>query len=95
MGQLSLAPRLNSQYCIGIEVRRALDRQKSESVCVIPILIRECDLAGVPFEGLQWLPTDRKAVKKWSDRDSAWTDVAKGIRKAVEDLVVSSSGGTG
>ena len=85
---------LASQYCMGIECSRALDRHKSEGVRLIPILIRECDLAGVPFAGLQWLPTGSKPVKKWSDRDSAWTDVAKGIREAVEDLVASSSGRT-
>jgi hypothetical protein len=75
-----------SQYCMGIELRRALDRQKTEGVRVVPILVRECDLKGAPFTNLQWLPTGSKPVKKWTDRDSAWTNVVGGIRTVVEEL---------
>ena len=75
-----------SQYCTGIEMKRALERQEDGSAHVVPILIRACDLQGAPFAGLQWLPTGSKPVKKWSDRDEAWTDVAKGIRRVVASL---------
>ncbi len=81
---------LASQYCMGVELKRALESHEAEGIRVIPILVRECDLEGVPFSGLQWLPTGSKPVKKWSDRDSAWTDVAKGIREAAQDVVASS-----
>jgi hypothetical protein len=77
---------LSSQYCMGIEMKRALARQESGETRVIPILIRTCDLEGAPFGGLQWLPTGSKPVKSWSDRDAAWTDVAKGVRLAVTAL---------
>jgi hypothetical protein len=75
-----------SQYCMGIELKNALGRQGPDGVRIIPILIRECDMTGTPLTSLQWLPTGAKPVKKWTDRDSAWTDVAKGIRKTVEEL---------
>ncbi len=75
-----------SRYCTGIEMKRALERQKSGSTHVVPILIRKCDLEGAPFAGLQWLPTGSKPVKNWSDRDEAWTNVAKGIRGVVASL---------
>jgi len=75
-----------SRYCTGIELKRALERQTSEAVRVVPVLVRECDLAGAPFGQLQWLPTGAKPVKRWTDRDSAWTDVVKGLRQVVEDL---------
>jgi hypothetical protein len=75
-----------SQYCTGIEMKRALERQNSGSTRVVPILIRKCDLEGAPFAGLQWLPTGSKPVKNWSDRDEAWTSVAKGIREVVASL---------
>ena len=75
-----------SRYCMGIELKRALERQSSEAVRVVPVLVRDCDLAGAPFGQLQWLPTGAKPVKRWTDRDSAWTDVVKGLRKVVEDL---------
>ena len=79
-----------SQYCMGIELRQALERQKAEGVRVVPILIRECDLAGAPFSSLQWLPTGSKPVKRWKDKDSAWTDVAIGIRHVVEEMVIKT-----
>lgn len=78
-----------SQYCMGIELKQALERSEMGSARVVPILIRECDLAGARFGKLQWLPTGSKPVKKWTDRDSAWTDVAKGVRKVVEELAAS------
>jgi hypothetical protein len=80
-----------SQYCFGIEMKRALDRQGIGSARVIPILIRKCDLQGAPFSGLQWLPTGSKPVKNWGDRDAAWTDVAAGIRRVVASLDAATS----
>ena len=75
-----------SQYCTGIEMTRALERQDTGSTRVVPVLIRSCDLEGAPFAGLQWLPSGSKPVKNWTDRDEAWTNVAKGIRQVVASL---------
>jgi hypothetical protein len=80
-----------SRYCMGIELKRALERSSSAAARVIPILVRTCDLEGAPFAKLQWLPTGSKPVKTWRDRDAAWTDVAKGVRKVVSDLVATRS----
>src|SRR5215831_14244218 len=77
---------MGSQYCTGVEMKRALERQDSGTARVVPILIRTCDLTGAPFTKLQWLPTGSKPVKNWSDRDQAWTNVAKGIRTVVASL---------
>ncbi len=75
-----------SQCCTGIEMKRALNRQDGGNARVVPILFRVCDLKGAPFAGLQWLPTGSKPVKNWSDRDDAWTNMAKGIRRVVASL---------
>lgn len=83
---------LASQYCYGIEMNRALARAAASETRVVPILVRKCDLQGAPFGHLQWLPTGAKPVKNWTDRDSAWTDVAKGVRKVVQGLGVSPKG---
>ena len=80
-----------SQYCMGIEMKRALERQDKGSARVLPILIRKCDLEGAPFARLQWLPTGSKPVKNWSDRDEAWTNVAKGIRGVVASLQIGTT----
>lgn len=81
-----------SRYCTGIEMKRALARRDSGSTHVVPILIRKCDLEGSALTSLQWLPTNSKPVKSWRDRDEAWTDVAKGIRRVVESLIEERSG---
>lgn len=75
-----------SEYCYGIEMTRALERARAGATHVVPILVRKCDVEGAPFSGLHWLPSGSKPVKNWADRDSAWTDVARGVRKVVEEL---------
>ncbi len=75
-----------SDYCWDKEVTRAMERHEAKEAVVIPVLLRRCDLKDAPFAKLQGLPSDVKAVKDWEDRDAAWTDVAKGIRKIVEQM---------
>ena len=77
---------LNSDYCYDKEMTRALERHETKQARVIPILIRAVDWSEAPFSKLQILPKDAKPVTSWPNRDEAWTDVAKGIRKAIEDL---------
>ncbi len=75
-----------SDYCYEIELKRALEREKNGEATVIPIIVRDVSLIGVPFEGLQYLPKDGVAVAKWQDRDSAWRNVSEGIERAVEGI---------
>src|SRR5713101_5117270 len=77
---------LVSDYCYGIEMKRALERQEAGEVRVIPILLRSVDWKGAPFGHLQALPTDAKPITAWSNEDTALTDVAAGIRRVIEDL---------
>ncbi|GHO91007.1 hypothetical protein KSF_010550 [Reticulibacter mediterranei] len=75
-----------SDYCYGIEMQEALKRHVANEARVIPIIVRSCDWESAPFGKLQALPKDAKPVKKWSDQDEAFTDIAKGLRKVVGDL---------
>jgi hypothetical protein len=77
---------LASDYCYGKEMERALERHDKKEAAVIPIIIRTCDWHGAPFAKLQVLPRDGKAVTSWANKDEAWTDVARGIRRAVGAL---------
>ncbi|MFL6209294.1 MAG: COR domain-containing protein [Pyrinomonadaceae bacterium] len=70
-----------SDYCYAIELQRALERQASDEATVIPVILRDVDLQGAPFAGLQYLPTAGKAITTWPDKDTAWRNVAEGIRK--------------
>ena len=65
---------------------RALERHDAGDARVIPVILRSVDWRGAPFAKLQALPKDGKPVTSWSDEDEAFTDVARGIRAAVEDL---------
>jgi uncharacterized membrane protein HdeD (DUF308 family) len=55
---------------------------------VIPIIVRPADWQWAPLDRLQALPKDARPITTWLNRDEAWLDVARGIRKAVEELSV-------
>jgi hypothetical protein len=75
-----------SDYCYSIEMKRAMQRYQAGEARVIPILLREVDWSGAPFSNLQVLPTGACPVTQWPTPDAAFTDIAKGIRKVVEEL---------
>jgi hypothetical protein len=53
---------------------------------VLVVVLRPCDWTGAPFAKLQALPKGAKPITTWTNPDEAWTDVAMGIRRAVEAL---------
>lgn len=77
---------LNSDYAYGVEMRRAVERHDGRTARVIPVMLRDCDWSNSPFAKLQALPAEADPVTSWPDKAKAWTNVAKGIRKAVEEL---------
>ncbi|HEY4036170.1 MAG TPA: toll/interleukin-1 receptor domain-containing protein [Ktedonobacteraceae bacterium] len=77
---------LASNYCYSIEMKRALERHRAGEARVIPILLRPVDWRDAPFSMLQALPRNAQPVTKWSNRDSAFEDIAKQIRKVVDEL---------
>lgn len=68
------------------EVTRAMEKHEAKEARVIPVLVRDCDWEETPFSRLQPLPSNRKAINSWDNKDAAFTDVAKGIRKAVKEI---------
>lgn len=78
-----------SDYCYGKEMAKALEREKAGTCRVIPILLRPTDWEDAPFSHLQLLPTDARPVTSWADRDSAFWDIAKEIRKAIQELLIA------
>jgi TIR domain/NB-ARC domain len=75
-----------SDYCVGFEMKRALERQEGSEALVIPILVGEVNWREAPLAHLQALPTDAKPLSLWSDEEAALVDVAAGIRRAIETL---------
>ena len=74
---------LNSDYCWGVEVTRAMQRHEAGSAQVIPVILRPCDWHDTPFGKLQALPTDGRPVVSFPDQDEAFLKVVQGIRAAL------------
>ena len=75
-----------SDYCYDRELKRALDKHEQGQARVIPVILRPTDWAGTPFSKLQALPENARPVTTWPNRDLAWLDVVKGVRKAIEEV---------
>ena len=86
---------LASRYCRDVEIARAMERHESGTARVIPVILRPVDWHTAPFGKLQALPQDGKAVTEWTNRDKAFTDIARGIREAVITLSGAASSTNG
>jgi len=73
-----------SDYCYGEAMERAMERSKAGSAIVVPILLRTCDWKAAPFSKLQALPRHEKPVDKYSNDDTAFAEIALGLRTVIE-----------
>ncbi len=78
---------LASDYCYDIEMKKALELHDSGAARVIPVILRACDWHQSPFGKLQAVPRDGEAITSWNNIDEAFTDVAKRIRIAAQELL--------
>jgi hypothetical protein len=69
-----------SDYCYGIEMKRAMERHQEGSAVVIPVILRPVDWHSAPFGSLKALPRDGKPVAKWPALDDAFLDVVQALR---------------
>ena len=77
---------LNSDFCWKEEMTRALKRHEAREARVIPVIIRDVAWQKAKFAKLQALPKGGKAVTLWTDRDSAWRNVAEGIENVAQEI---------
>src|SRR5579864_939012 len=73
-------------------MQKALERHVAGSARVLPIILRPCDWETAPFGKIQALPKEGKPVTTWSNRDQAFTDIAKSIRQVIATLNEDPSG---
>ncbi len=78
---------VNSDYCYGIELERALVKHAEGTAVVVPVIVRSCLWQHSPFAKLQALPKDARAISTWADRDEAYTSVAESLRQVAETLL--------
>jgi hypothetical protein len=83
---------LASDYCYGIEMQRALQRHGA-GARIIPVILRPCEWTHAPFGKLLATPKDGEPVTKWTDPDEAFLDIARAIRAAAAESVVSTPPG--
>ena len=77
---------LASDYCWDKEIKFAMQRHKENLAVVIPVSLRVCDKTDLDFMKLQGLPKNFKPVTTWADQDSAFTDIAQGIRAVANSI---------
>src|SRR5712691_7469061 len=82
---------VDSDYCYGTEMQRALERHHADSCRVIPILLRPTYWEDTPLSTIQMLPTDAKPITSWPDRYEAFHDVARGVGTTIKALLTIRS----
>ena len=85
---------LASDYCFGIEMRRAMERHDAGEAVVVPVILRACDWHHSPFKHLNALPSGGKEIAKWASPDDAFLDVVQGLRKLLAAGKVRGSSST-
>ena len=75
---------LASDFCYDVEMTRALERHNARETLVVPVILRPSDWRSAPFGRLKATPRDGKPVTSWKDRDAAFLDVVRSLRKALE-----------
>jgi tetratricopeptide (TPR) repeat protein len=83
-----------SDYCYSNEMQRAMERHESGEARVIPVILRPADWKSALFGKLKALPSDGKAITRWKNRDEAFLNVAKGIRRVVKELTSPTTSAT-
>lgn len=74
---------LASEYINSHELSRAMERRQSGSAIVVPIFLGPSDLEDSSLKALQALPSEGRPVSKWGNRDEAWLDITRGLRRLV------------
>lgn len=73
-----------SDYCYGIEMKTALERDEKDEAVAIPIILRDCLWQIGPFAKLQALPKDGKPIQKFTRKDDAYTSIAREICRIIQ-----------
>lgn len=76
-----------SKRCHELEMQRALTRMTTGDARLIPVLLRPFDWNTTPLGRYSPLPSGGKPVSLWSDRDAAFTEVTRGVRQAIEEIM--------
>jgi hypothetical protein len=77
-----------SKYIWEAEIPLAVELERKRKVRLIPVIARPCEWEATDLGKLIALPSERKPIVKWRDRDDAYLDVTRGVRKVAEEFRV-------
>jgi hypothetical protein len=72
-----------SDFCVDEELKRALKRREQGDCQVIPIYLKPTFIKGTPVASLHRVPSDGRAVTEWENKDNAFADAVRGIRRLI------------
>lgn len=76
---------LNSEFCTGVEMHRALERHDNGEALVIPVLVGPVAAwEELPFAKLQTLPKRGKDLSSSKNKALFWVDVVTSVKEAIE-----------
>lgn len=78
---------LASDYIYKHELKIAFELNDMSETYVAPIIIKDCLWDMTDFKDFQILPLDGRAVNSWNKREEAWTSVARGLKKAIDNII--------
>ncbi|WNZ47471.1 toll/interleukin-1 receptor domain-containing protein [Leptolyngbya boryana CZ1] len=77
---------LNSDYCFNNEFQRALERQRSENIRIVPILLENLVAIDQLLGKIPALPKNSKPINEWENKNEAFNNVASDIEGIVADF---------
>ena len=77
---------LASDFCYGVEMKRALERHAAGTARVVPIILSPCDWQESPLGELQALPEDAHPVILRRPRAKSWDAITKSLRAVADEI---------
>ena len=74
---------IDSDYCYGEELQRALEMHRTGQAVVIPIIARAVHWQDTIIGNFQALPKNGKPIQAWEKPDEAYFNIAEGVREKV------------
>lgn len=78
-------------FCYGVGMQQALERDDAGEATIIPVILRPVDWRGAPFGDHSVLPDNEEPISAWLNRDEAYLNIIEGIQDAVTRLSRSQS----
>ena len=77
---------IDSDYCYETEMKEAIERAERGECRIIPVIVRPCMWKETPFGEFLALPEDGTAISLYENKDEAYTEIAQGVKKIVQEI---------